>query len=153
MMNPINLIVRALVLNSGHILLVKPSSSNGDFSQELCFLPGGHVEHGESATNALRRELNEELGLDCDIEECVGSLECTWDRKGSLYHELNLIFFSNHPSLDVNKIPHSQERHIQFFWHPVNALDEVAILPKSLSSAIPKWIQKEDNYTFLFSEI
>jgi 8-oxo-dGTP diphosphatase len=42
--------------------------------QELCMLPGGNVEFGESVDACLQRELEEELGLIISIKEgfCIG---------------------------------------------------------------------------------
>lgn len=152
-MSDIHLIVRALIVKSNQILLLKPSQLNKDFSHELCFLPGGHVERGESAKHALKRELTEELGMDCAIEQCMGMLECTWNRKGSLYHELNLIFLVNEPSLSTNNPPSSKEKHIQFFWHPVDELKGLTLLPKTLIQAIPTWLKNQPVIPLLFSEM
>ena len=35
-------------------------------------LPGGHVEYGESVEHAARRELREEVSLECDLKDVLG---------------------------------------------------------------------------------
>lgn len=44
----------------GRVMLVKESSGEWD-------LPGGRLEHGEDFHTALKRECQEEMGLDCQI--------------------------------------------------------------------------------------
>ena len=53
----IELIVRAVVAEGSRLLLAQPTR------EVWYFLPGGHVEPGEPAAVALRRELEEELGI------------------------------------------------------------------------------------------
>jgi len=55
---PMTLGVRAAVENAdGHVFMVRHTYING------WFMPGGGVEHGEPALEALRRELVEEGGI------------------------------------------------------------------------------------------
>ncbi len=56
----------------GNILLTRAASYltvGGDW-----FLPGGGVDHGEEPADALRREVEEETGLEVDIGELLGVL-------------------------------------------------------------------------------
>lgn len=152
-MNNIHLIVRGLILKSNYILLLRPSSDNKDFLQELSFLPGGHVDQGEMAKEALKRELLEELNIEFQIKECLGALECTWNRKGELYHELNLLFIADAPYLNLNNPPISNEKHIQFFWHPIADLASLNLLPKTLIEAIPQLLKEANKSSCLFSEM
>lgn len=57
---PINT-VDAVVIQSGHVLLVERGAAPG---KGLMALPGGHIERGETALVAAIRELVEETGLD-----------------------------------------------------------------------------------------
>ena len=152
-MSQINLIVRALIIHSDHILLLRPTPNNGEFSNHLSFLPGGHAEAGEAATDCLKRELKEELGGDFSIGECLGALECSWARKGALYHELNLVFLASGEFLKVDETPPSMEKHIQFYWHKLSSLGEANLLPKTLVQAIPRWLGQPKGQEFLFSEM
>jgi len=69
--------VRALVLDErGHVLLVRHSYTNG------WFLPGGGVSRGESVGAALRRELEEEVGLELtDAPRLLGMYSSTAEGK------------------------------------------------------------------------
>jgi len=52
--------VGALIFNSkGEILLIKSHKWKGKY-----VIPGGHIEYGEKAKDALKREIKEETGLD-----------------------------------------------------------------------------------------
>ena len=59
--------VGALIVNEeGKILLAKSHKWFDKYT-----LPGGHIEVGESMTDAVRREVKEEVGLDVEVVEML----------------------------------------------------------------------------------
>jgi len=129
----IEFIARAVIRKDGKILLAhKTGESN-------TFLPGGHVEPGEYAKDALRRELAEELGLDSEIGEFVGVLEHKFtDRYGTAYEEVNLIFEA---SIMVDIVT-SVEGHLEFIWQNPNEFKTRNLLPSSLPGLLGEWLEK-----------
>jgi len=65
----ITLTVDGIVPMDGKIVLIR--RRNEPFKGKLA-LPGGIVEYGESVEDALRRELEEEIGLVCEPAKLVG---------------------------------------------------------------------------------
>ncbi|MBU2560394.1 NUDIX hydrolase [archaeon] len=61
--------VDAVIERDGKILLIKRKNEpfKGDFA-----LPGGFVEYNESAEDAIKREAEEETGLDITIKALLG---------------------------------------------------------------------------------
>lgn len=68
--------VRAIIVNNDKIILIKRVKSEGVYF----VFPGGGVEGGENKTEALLREVREELGLDVIITELVSSLRFDKDK-------------------------------------------------------------------------
>ena len=59
--------VGALVVNpNGDVLIVRSSKWNNKFT-----VPGGHIELGEPAEDAIKREVKEETGLDVELVELL----------------------------------------------------------------------------------
>ncbi len=56
------------------------------------FLPGGRVEMLESASEALTRELHEELGVTAHIQRLLWIVENFFELHGYRWHELGLYF-------------------------------------------------------------
>ncbi|HVA06741.1 MAG TPA: NUDIX hydrolase [Acidimicrobiales bacterium] len=70
------LVVGAVIANDGHVLLLRREQT--DFMGGIYELPSGKVEPGETLDTALRREVEEETGLDVTaITGYLGSFDYT----------------------------------------------------------------------------
>jgi ADP-ribose pyrophosphatase YjhB (NUDIX family) len=135
-MDTIELIARAVIIdeNIGKVLLCAPKNKSH------YFLPGGHIEFGEEAIPALRRELLEEMGRDIPDEKFsfAGANENFFTQEGERRHEINLFFKVNGDFVSSHNVV-SQENHILFEWITLSEMDKFPILPKSTIPMIEKW--------------
>jgi 8-oxo-dGTP pyrophosphatase MutT (NUDIX family) len=95
---------------------------------DFWFLPGGRVELFESAQDALRREIQEELGVDAEIGRLLWVVENFFSMEGHLYHELGLYFgIDVPPTLQRDGEFAAFDRSIQLVmrWLPLDDLPEV----------------------------
>jgi 8-oxo-dGTP diphosphatase len=126
-------LVRGVVFVDGQVLLAHQKGADNTF------LPGGHIEFGESAEVALSREIEEELGKKAVVKRFIGALEWLWVENGQNNHEINLIFEMTIDGLDAKKPPQSNECHLEFIWSSPAELREHNLLPTPLNECIMKW--------------
>lgn len=124
--NHTEIIARAIIRSDENILLVRQRGKSWSF------LPGGHVEAGESVEHALVRELAEELGSEAKITDFAGAVEHGYLEDGAMHHELNLVFRATLSDRE----PVSQEDHLEFHWLPVDQLSATDIRPAPLKHAL-----------------
>jgi 8-oxo-dGTP diphosphatase len=79
---PIKRVAAALILKHGKILICQ-RTRHQPFPLKWEF-PGGKIEAGEQPRDALRRELEEELGIDAKIGDEVSRIQHTYARGGTV---------------------------------------------------------------------
>ena len=82
----IETIARGVCIVDGKVLLCLPKD------RSYSYLPGGHIEFGETGREALVREMKEETGLDATAGELLGVVESSFVQKGERHCEINLIY-------------------------------------------------------------
>lgn len=125
-----HILARAVIRNNGQVLVVRAEG------QPHTFLPGGHREDGEGLEDCLRRELDEELGVQAQIGTYLGGVEHRWTRDGERQYEINHCFSVSAPALTSNTTPSAHEAYLTFTWAPVNRLDSVALEPAPLRTLL-----------------
>ena len=156
----IETIARGVVACGSKILLCR------DRDKGYLYTPGGHVEPGELAAEALARELHEEAGLErLSIGNCALVFEQRFTQNGKARHEISLVFHVEHAVLpdgtplplgpvaaQVQDVP-SLESHIEFVWIELAALPEVDLRPLSMKAWLmsgdsgldrPAWISRSE---------
>ena len=122
----IETIARGIAIRDGKVLLCRGKGAKSTY------LPGGHIEFGETAREALVREVKEELGVDATAGEFVGVLENSFDQHGKRHCEINLIY-----RLDLAAdATESQEDWISFEWRDLSDLDEANLLPAAMRDLV-----------------
>lgn len=129
----IEIIVRGVCVVNKHLLLCHGKKAH------YSYLPGGHVEFGESAISALKRELKEELGLSIRIQRFLGCFENHFKQKERLHCEINLVFEFTIPSGEKTYIK-AKEKHIEFLWGPLNKLKKYNVKPDFIPRSITGWL-------------
>jgi 8-oxo-dGTP diphosphatase len=79
---PLKRVVAAFILQRGKILICQRTRHQA-FPLKWEF-PGGKIERGEQPRDALRRELEEELGVDAKIGDEVLRIQHTYARGGTV---------------------------------------------------------------------
>ncbi|MBX3364906.1 MAG: NUDIX domain-containing protein [Phycisphaeraceae bacterium] len=92
------------------------------------YLPGGHVEFGESASDALARECAEEFGTEVIPGPLLLVQELIFEQKGRLRQEVSLVFHVEHPLAAPVVVP-SLEAEIEFAWVQRDAIASVDLRP------------------------
>ncbi|MCC5822925.1 MAG: NUDIX domain-containing protein [Phycisphaerales bacterium] len=127
MHQPIETIARGLIRSGNRVLLCK------SVKHAYHYLPGGHIEFGEPAREALARELLEETGLESVIGPLLLTEEQIFTQKGKNRHEITLIFQVDRLGLAPampDEVP-SQEDKIAFVWVDLAAVPDLVIYPES----------------------
>ena len=144
--NQIHVTARAVIQKDEHILLCKTLDLNPGFY----FLPGGHIEHGESAENGLIRELQEETGLSLKIKRFLGCLEYHFEPSHASIchnHEYSLIFEIETSHLNISTKLSSPESHLGLVWMRIDQLANIDFKAEPLAKLIPKWLNSNiENY-------
>ncbi len=145
--------VAGVALDDGRVLLHR--SEQDDFWA----LPGGRVELCELAEEALRREMQEELGIAVRVERLLWVTENFFVDRGIRNHELGLYFLMVLPP-DSHLLKalfpfHGMEGelHLIFDWFRLDVLDTLPLYPTFLRAglrSIPAGVEhiehRDDSY-------
>jgi len=130
----IQTIVRAIILSHHNVLLVR------DRIEGHVYPPGGHIEYGESAHDAIVREASEEFGGRVTIGAFLGAIEHAFEYRGEKIHEVSLVFAATPLNFTYPKPPVSRESRLDIFWYPVNALKAIGLLPPPMAELIDRHV-------------
>jgi 8-oxo-dGTP pyrophosphatase MutT (NUDIX family) len=130
----VEIIARGVCVKDGKILLCFGRKSG------IAYLPGGHIDFGESGTQALEREISEEMGLASKAGQFLGCCEHSFVQEGVPHAEVNLVYELDVPELDPAVEPQAVEEWIGFMWHPLETLAEARFEPAALAPRIAEWL-------------
>ena len=130
----IETIARGVCAADGKVLLCKAKGGSSTY------LPGGHIEFGETATEALVREMKEESGLDVEVGRLLGVLENSFLQHGEKHCEINLVYeMSLTQGRDgADAAVNAIEPWIEFEWRDIDDLAAANLLPTEISKFITR---------------
>ena len=113
----IEIIARGVCVRGGRILLCRAKGAR------TTYLPGGHVEFGETGREALVREVREELGVESAAGRFLGVVENRFEQHGKPHAEVNLVYELQLAAEAAD--PVSREDWIEFEWRDLGRLDDL----------------------------
>jgi len=131
----IEVIVRGVLVKENKVLLCHTKK------RDNTYLPGGHIDPGESASVALVREIREELGVKATAGRFLGAVEHHFKQDGKPVAEVNFVFEFRVPGWQGCAVPESCEDYIEFRWVPLNRLRAARLEPAPLCRLLPRWLK------------
>jgi 8-oxo-dGTP diphosphatase len=136
-------------VQDGHVLLVEHKSfASGDpgIPDSYWILPGGVVERGETLQEAVRREMVEETGLECNVGSLVFVKELLYPYPGSpeqgqRHHSVSLGFHCEATGGTLvtgrdPEFPDDRQVIIETRWLPLSNLHDYDLYPPFLPELI-----------------
>ena len=117
----IETIARGVCVRGGQILLCRAKGGSSTY------LPGGHIEFGETGRQALRREILEEIGAEASVGRFIGVVENAFIQHGKPHAEINLVYEFD---MDAESVC-AKENWIEFQWRDIGGLADANLLPEA----------------------
>lgn len=118
----VEIIARGVAVADGEILLCRAKGGS------TSYLPGGHVEFGETGRQALEREVREELRAEVKVGKFLGVVENSFLQHGKKHAEVNLVYEMEFAG---PKPRESAEDWIEFEWRGLDSLKSARLLPEA----------------------
>ena len=104
--------MKAFIVNSGKVLIIKEAEYDDGQNEDKWSLVGGRVDPGEEHLESLRREIREEVGLEVDIGSPVTTGEWRHKVRGKRWQIIATFFECEAKNTDV----HLGEEHSDYRW-------------------------------------
>ncbi|MCX8996774.1 NUDIX hydrolase [Rhizobiaceae bacterium BDR2-2] len=130
--------VAGLAFREGHLLVHRATH------EDFWTIPGGRAEIGETSSETLVREMQEELGVSAEVKRLLWSVENFFRYEEADFHEYGLYYlmeipesFPFHPSDIVHRVADGRSE-LEFKWVPATgqALTALDIPPYFLAEEI-----------------
>ncbi len=131
-MNHIEVIARIILTHNNTLLL--DYVADGDYY----YMPGGHVEYGETLADCLHRELDEENGARIRVGRQLQTFENIFSDTHGRHHEYLILHdgvLMSHPDGLTDR-----EEKITHRFVPFHELGGIRILPESMHRYLVKYL-------------
>lgn len=134
-----------LFFHEGKVLLYEAQSELG---RKFLRPPGGHIEHGEYAADAVRREVREELSAEIHDIQQNALRENIFEYDGKPIHEYVFLFsavFDDSSLYGLDRIPFidsGKNGHLE--WHDISSLknSSVPVVPNGVLEECLKYMAR-----------
>lgn len=128
--------VAGIWIKNGHVLLHR------DVNEKNWSLPGGRVKIAEDSTSSIKREFQEELGLDIKFERLAWVVENFFEYKGKDVHEIGMYYIvtsEDEPNeWSISPFYGNEGERLIYQWTPIEELPEIELYPEFLRTALAR---------------
>ncbi|WP_433753776.1 NUDIX domain-containing protein [Paenibacillus amylolyticus] len=138
---------KALIINDGRMLAMKQD----DHDEVIYILPGGSQNAGETLTDAVKREVGEEIGVEVKPLSLEFVIEGVY---GEALHRVDFVFLCEYIGLmdrDSSTLP-SDENQVEYEWLEIKNINDLPLFPSKLRKQILRLVGGEPTVMYLGNE-
>ncbi len=136
---------KALIIKDGKMAAIRIN----DGTEEWYIMPGGGQESGEQLSEAVRREVAEELGLEVEPKELAFVVE---GLQGESFHRVDLVFLCEYIRPIENARLHGDTNQTGVEWLDIKMLNTSKLYPSKLRRQIMNLAEGKPYRVYLGNE-
>lgn len=136
---------KALIIKEGSVLAIKIK----DKDEEWYIMPGGGQESEELLTDAVCREVAEELGIEVTAKELVFVIEGV---HGEAFHRVDFVFLCEYVKELPDAVLHKDTNQTGYDWLDIQTLNHSKLYPSKLRRQIMNLYEGKPFQVYLGNE-
>ncbi|MGR6018577.1 NUDIX domain-containing protein [Bacillus paranthracis] len=120
--------VEVIIFNGDNSKVLVQCDENESFYR----FPGGSIEFGETAKEAIMRELMEEYDLKIDVQELAVVNEHIFEWNNEKGHHCTLMHWGAVQEMITNEIRHKEHENIILIWKSIEELKMKSTYPEGI---------------------